>query len=164
MAACQSKLAVCIRWLIRRDMPEVLGIENLAFEFPWDEEEFLNCLRQRSCVGMVAERDDKIVGHMIYELQKNQIHVLNFAILPSMQRRGIGSQMVQKLISKLTQQRRKSIVLEVRETNLDAQLFFSKMGFLATDVVPGSHEETAEDNYVFKWQLPNTSGIIDRTA
>ncbi len=30
-----------IRWLIRRDMDEVLAIERSSFQFPWTEEEFL---------------------------------------------------------------------------------------------------------------------------
>ena len=40
-----------IRWLIRRDMDEVLSIEQGSFEYPWTEEEFLCCLRQRNCIG-----------------------------------------------------------------------------------------------------------------
>jgi len=38
-----------IRWLIRRDMTEVLEIENASFEYTWNEEDFLHCLRQRNC-------------------------------------------------------------------------------------------------------------------
>ena len=40
--------AVQIRFLIRRDMSEVLEIEQDSFEFAWTEEEFLCCLRQRN--------------------------------------------------------------------------------------------------------------------
>ena len=35
---------VHIRWMIRRDMPEVLEIERKSFEFPWFEEDFIRCL------------------------------------------------------------------------------------------------------------------------
>ena len=48
---------VHIRWMIRRDMPEVLQIERTSFEYPWSEEDFIRCLRQRNCIGMVAEYD-----------------------------------------------------------------------------------------------------------
>lgn len=44
---------VHIRWMIRRDMQEVLEIEKSGFEFPWSEEDFIRCLRQRNCIGMV---------------------------------------------------------------------------------------------------------------
>ena len=41
-------LRVHIRWMIRRDMPEILDIENQSFEFSWSEEDFIRCLRQRN--------------------------------------------------------------------------------------------------------------------
>ena len=78
----QGKQEVCvhIRWMIRRDMPEVLDIEAQGFEFPWSEEDFIRCHRQRNCIGMVAEFDERVVGFMIYELHKNRLHILNFAV------------------------------------------------------------------------------------
>ena len=125
----QPELAVQIRWLIRRDMADVLRIEHESFEFPWTEEDFLSCLRQRNCIGMVAEHEQKIVGFMIYELHKSKLNILNFAVGDETRRSQVGTQMVQKLVDKLSQQRRNEIILEVRETNLSAQLFFSNHGF-----------------------------------
>ena len=60
------QVPVHIRWMIRRDMPEVLAIEGQSFEFPWSEEDFLRCLRQRKCIGMVAEQHERVIGFMIY--------------------------------------------------------------------------------------------------
>ena len=61
-----------IRWMIRRDMPEVLDIEQQSFEFAWTEEDFLCCLRQRNCIGMVAERQERQVEHV--ELVHHRAH------------------------------------------------------------------------------------------
>ena len=69
-----------IRWMIRADMPDVLAIEQDVFEFPWFEQDFVRCLRQRNCIGMVAEQGDRVVGYMIYELHKSRLHLLNFAV------------------------------------------------------------------------------------
>ena len=125
----QEKQDVCvhIRWMIRRDMAGVLEIEKLGFEFSWSEEDFVRCLRQRNCIGMVCEYEERVVGFMIYELHKNRIHVLNFAVHPDFSRRAVGRQMMDRLIGKLSSQRRNRIMLEVRETNLSAQLFFRSM-------------------------------------
>ena len=43
----QQQVRVHIRWMIRRDMAEVLDIERQSFEFPWFEEDFIRCLRAR---------------------------------------------------------------------------------------------------------------------
>ena len=150
-----------IRWMIRRDMPEVLNIEQGSFEFPWSEEDFIRCLRQRNCIGMVAEHDNRIVGFMIYELHKNQLHILNFAVRPDCRRRNIGRQMADKLIGKLSQQRRSRIVLEVRETNLAAQIFFRKMGFRAMSVLRDYYDDTTEDAYVMHYRLQSAVDAVD---
>jgi ribosomal-protein-alanine N-acetyltransferase len=138
--------------MIRRDMPEVLRIERENFEFPWEDADFIRCLRQRNCIGMVAEHEDRVVGFMIYELHKTRIHVLNFCVDPAYQRRGTGSQMVAKLIAKLSSQRRMRILLEVRETNLPAQLFFRENGFRAISVLHAYYEDTPEDAYLMQYR------------
>ncbi len=148
----KQEVRVHVRWMIRRDMPEVLAIESENFEFPWLEDDFIRCLRQRNCIGMVAEFDDRIVGFMIYELNKNRIRVLNFAVSAEHQRRGIGTQMIAKLIAKLSPQRRSRVVLEVRETNLAAQVFFRSVGFRAVSVLRGYYEDTPEDAYLMQFR------------
>jgi len=156
----KQEVRVHIRWMIRRDMPEVLDIESEGFEFPWLEEDFIRCLRQRNCIGMVAEYEDRVVGFMIYELHKNRIHVLNFAVADDYRRRGVGSQMVAKLIAKLSSQRRSRIVLEVRETNLTAQLFFRENGFRAVSVLRAYYEDTPEDAYLMQFRYrPDTPAV-----
>jgi ribosomal-protein-alanine N-acetyltransferase len=148
-----------IRWLIRRDMDEVLSIERGSFQFPWTEEEFLCCLRQRNCIGTVAELDHKIVGFMIYELHKSMLRILNFAVAPEVRRGGIGRQMVQRLVDKLSQQRRREIVLEVRETNVPAQLFFANSGFRAVTVLRKHYDDTCEDAYYMRYCLTEDTTI-----
>ncbi len=145
-------LNVHIRWMIRRDMPEVLQIEESSFEFPWTESDFVRCLRQRNCIGMVAELDDQIAGFMIYELEKSRLRLLNFAVAGIWRRQGIGAEMVRKLVGKLSSQRRTRITLEVRETNLAAQLFFKNNGFRAVSVVRDFYEDTTEDAYVMQYR------------
>src|SRR5712691_6313081 len=149
----KEQLRVHIRWMIRRDMPEVLQAEQLSFEYAWNEEDFLRCLRQRNCIGMVAEHGEKVVGFMIYELHKNKLHILNFAVHPAWRRQGVGAQMVSKLISKLSSHRRTRITLEVRETNLPAQLFFSRQGFRAVRVLRSYYEDSGEDAFVMQYQF-----------
>lgn len=149
-------LKIQIRWLIRRDMQDVLAIERACFKESWTEEDFLCCLRQRNCIGMVAEHDHRIVGFMIYELHKSRLRILNFATAPDVQRQGIGAQMVRRLVDKLSQQRRSEITLEVRETNVEAQFFFRNQGFRAICVLRSHYDDTYEDAYVMQYRLAGT--------
>lgn len=141
-----------IRWMIRRDLPQVLAIEGRSFEFPWSEHDFLRVQRQGNCIGMVVEKSDKIVGYMVYALNKKHLHIPNFAVHPDHRRAGVGRAMVEKLISKLSYDRRNRIMLEVRETNLDAQLFFKAMGFWCVSVLKDFYEDSDEDAYLFQYR------------
>jgi len=146
-----KRMRVYIRWLIRKDRPAVLEIEHNSFDYPWIEEDFIQCLRQRNCIGMVAECDNRVVGFMIYELSKPCIHLLDFAVAPDVRHQRVGTQMVEKLKSKLTAERRNHITLEVDETNLAAQLFFAHHGFKATKVVRNHWDCTDRDAYFMQY-------------
>ena len=153
------EVRVHIRWMIRRDMPEVLAIEGENFEFPWLEDDFIRCLRQRNCTGMVAEHDDRVVAFMVYELGNTRLDVLNFAVAANCRRRSIGRQMVARLMSKLSSQRRNRIVFDVRELNLPAQLFLRDgCGFRAVAVLR-DRWSNGEDAYRMVFQYhQNTKG------
>ena len=147
-----DRLRIQLRWMIRRDMPEVLSIEQEAFEFPWLDEDFTRCLRQRNCIGMVAEVGDSVVAFMIYELHRTRLQVLNFAVRRSHRRLAIGTQMMGKLFAKLSLERRDRILLEVRERNLPAQLFFRSLGYRAISVLKDFYEDSTEDAYLMQYQ------------
>jgi ribosomal-protein-alanine N-acetyltransferase len=155
----EQQLRVQIRWMIRRDMPEVLQIESESFDHAWTEEDFLRCLRQRNCIGMVAEQAEKVIGFMIYELHKSKLHIMNFAVAPEHRRLGIGSQMVSKLIGKLSSHRRTKITLAVRESNLYAQLFFRVQDFRAAKVLRGYYPDSGEDAYLMQFKIDSDSGF-----
>ena len=64
----------------------------------------------------------------------------------------MGQQMINKLVGKLSQQRRNRIVLEIRETNLAAQLFFRNSDFMAVSVLRDYYDDTTEDAYVMQYR------------
>lgn len=149
---------VHIRWMIRRDMPEVLDIENLSFQYPWPEDDFIRLLRQRNCLGMVADVKDTVAGFMVYELPQTRLFVHNFAVAPAFCGKGIGRAMLDKLVRKLSTERRSRILANVRESNVDAQLFFRACGFRAVATLRDHFEETTEDAYVFEYRLRQLQG------
>ena len=142
-----------IRWLIRRDLPEVLAIERESFEFPWTEDEFLSFMRQRNQIGMVAEADHKIVGFKLYSLYTGHLVVETMAVASRARGQGVGRALVAKLADKLSQQRRTHLTARVREANLDAQLFLRATGWQAVGVDREPYDDTTEDAYRFEYWL-----------
>lgn len=165
---------VHVRWMIRRDLAEVLQIENALFcDQSWTEEDFVRVLRLRYCIGMVAEtkptkgssKSGDVIGYMIYELHRKRLHLLNFAVDPGYQRRGVGRQMMEKLKAKLSNRRRQRIMAEVRETNVDAQLFFRAMKFRCIATLRGFYEQhgCSDDALLFQHRIPiwQQNDVID---
>lgn len=144
---------IYIRWTIRRDLPEILAIENAVFEYPWSEDDFVRTLRNRNCIGQVAEYGERVVGYMVYELHRARLEILSFAVHPDFQRQGVGRTMMDKLAGKLGG-RRNALTAAVRERNLDAQLFMRATGFLATAVVQDFYRDSPEDAYLFERRRP----------
>jgi len=149
-----------IRWAIRKDMEAVMQIENDCFPIPWSDADFHRALCRREIIGLVAEIEECVVGFVIYEFRADRLIVLNFAVRPDCQRRGIGTALVNKLKSKLRPERRKRITLHARESNIIAQKFFSSQGFRALGVKRDLYQctETNEDAYLFQYRLPICSG------
>lgn len=129
-----TKEPAYLRFAIRRDLAEMLAIESDSFDWPWNEDEFVRCLRQRNNIAMVAEVDGNVVGYMIYTLNPKWLTLLNIAVDAQFRRRGIGRQMIDKLVGKLHWQRRTSLRLHVLETNLGGQVFFRACGFRAVAI------------------------------
>jgi ribosomal-protein-alanine N-acetyltransferase len=144
-----EKLRPRVRWMIRSDVPMVLDIEQACFEFPWNEENLITCLRGRNCIGMVAEHGGGVCGHFVYELYPMRVELYTFAVDPQHQRRGVGLAMVEKLKSKLSAQKRTRIACNVDEMNLNAQQFFRSQGFRAVGVLRDHWAFTDRDAYRF---------------
>lgn len=124
---------VHIRWMIRRDMRQIMQIGNAL---GWTEEQFIEQLRQRNCIGMVAERFESILGYMIYELHEDEIELVNMAVHPEHRRCRIGSQMLTKLKRKLATHRRRKLVSAVSDANLPAHLLLQFNDFKPLPIVP----------------------------
>ena len=152
-----------IRWVIARDLPEILGIENVSFEFPWREEDFIRLLRRRDCVGLVAETNDHIAGYLLYERNKGCIDLLSLAVDPKSRRAGVGTELIAKLIAKLSHSRYPVLAVSVRDSNLSAHLFFRSLRFRCVQVRHHSYHNSADDAYDFVYDIrrqePECAGV-----
>jgi ribosomal protein S18 acetylase RimI-like enzyme len=147
---------VSIRWLIRRDMPAVLKLQE-SLEFPWEEADFFDALGNSNCIGMAADANGTVVGYMIYELYREYFYIEHLAVRADLRRQKIGTQLVGLLLDRLNPQRRTCINTNVRESDLPTQLFFKNLDFRATLI--RDYYET-EDSYYFKHRLKEEHGDI----
>lgn len=144
-------LKIHIRWMIRRDIPEAIEIGQSGE--CWATENFLWHLRQRNMIGMVAEIGEKVVGFMVYALEKYRLDILNFCVHPSFRLQTVGTQMIDRLITKLSSHRRTRLKFMVRERNTGLLLFLRRMKFEAVDLQRLHFSDTDEDGIVMVYRL-----------
>jgi ribosomal protein S18 acetylase RimI-like enzyme len=152
MSGTTTRADYHIRWMIRRDAEECVRIGSFG-PCGWDVGTLLTHLRQRNCIGMVAEDSaGRIVGHMVYTLEgecgagKLILHTL--AVHPAYRRRKVGRNLLAKFAYKLNTHRRNYGVCVVPESALSAQLLLRSAGWRWVATEPAAFG--AEGGYRFR--------------
>ncbi|MCX7557310.1 ribosomal protein S18-alanine N-acetyltransferase [Xanthomonadaceae bacterium JHOS43] len=110
------------------DLEDVMQVELSAYEFPWTQGIFHDCLREgHGC--WVLECDGRIIGHGVLSVGAGEAHILNVCVAPRYQGRGHGRHLVQRLIDLARWHRVERVFLEVRPSNANAHRLYESLGF-----------------------------------
>lgn len=134
-----NKEGAYVRFGVKHDSKELLRIERASFADPWTNKDFIQTLAVPNVVCRVAEREDQIVGYIIWECHKQYMHILNMAVMPECRGHGIGSHLLKDLEYHLGE-RWKRVSAEVREENVVAQKFLKANGFRCTHIAKNFFE------------------------
>lgn len=146
------------------DLPAVFGIERAAYEFPWPEGVFRDCLRAgHAC--RVAEAGRRIRGYGILSLAAGEAHLLNLCVDPFEQGRGWGRWLLRHLFGLARGRNAQRMLLEVRPSNRTAVQLYEAHGFVHAGTRRGYYPGAAgkrEDArvYVLPLRLENSGRTI----
>lgn len=145
-----------LRSMTRKDLADVVAIEEDSFCYPWGPKDFIECLKQRTSIGCVAHDGTGIVGYVLYQLCQDGLIVLNMAVHPWFRHQTVGTQMIQALKRKLPVWHKEWITVTVNERSLPAQLFFRANEFRCVATLSDQYTVCSDDAYVFEWGLNAT--------
>jgi ribosomal-protein-alanine N-acetyltransferase len=114
------------------DLPQIMAIENIAFEHPWSEDAFLREFAlpfSRTIVALQNKYSTAIIGYLCRWLVTDECHILNVAVDPHFRRAGVGSMLMSEAIAEEAMRKAAIITLEVRRSNLAARGLYRKMAF-----------------------------------
>ena len=120
-------LQLSLRLLAADDIPFVMELERSAHSHPWSQSSFEDCLKGRQRCWL-AEAAGKLVGYVVVTHAGGDAELLNIAVSPKCQRKGIGSCLVQHAIQCVIGHA-DMLFLEVRISNRKAIELYSKEGF-----------------------------------
>lgn len=110
------------------DLDAVMEIESRAYDFPWTEGIFRDCLRVGYCCWCY-EIDGLIQGYGVMSVAAGESHILNISVRPESQRQGIGSKLMKHFLQLARRHDADTVMLEVRPSNRLAIKLYEKLGF-----------------------------------
>ena len=139
-------MSILIRDMQPGDLQAVTDIDHMSFSMPWPEGSFRYELMQNKAARcLVAEAEKKQVAAMIVSwLIIDELHIATFATHRDFRRQGIGSQLLTAALADGQRLGAQRAILEVRESNLEAQAMYRKFGFEVTGRRPSYYRDNGE--------------------
>lgn len=140
-----------VRLMKKRDINDLVMIENELFIDPWKEEVFLEeFANQELATYIVVEKQKKVVGFAGFWKVLDQADITRVAISLDFQGRGLGRILMEGLLAEAKKRSINSVALEVREHNQQAIALYERLGFVREGLRPNYYKETGE-NAVLMW-------------
>ncbi|MDF3037005.1 MAG: rimI, partial [Paucimonas sp.] len=102
------------------DLPEVRRIEEEVYPFPWTAGNFADSLANGYRTRVARDATGTIVGYFLILLAVDEAHLLNITVRRNLQARGIGRMMLGEAAKIAREEGMRSMLLEVRPSNLRA--------------------------------------------
>ena len=140
-----TAVALEIRGLELADLNAIEAIEQRAYPTPWSRSMFASELAKPTSICLGAFEGLELVGYVINSRYVDAWHVMNVAVDPEHQRRGVATQLLERLFELTRDDERRGYTLEVRVSNEAAIRLYEQLGFEARGIRRGYYTDNRED-------------------
>jgi [ribosomal protein S18]-alanine N-acetyltransferase len=135
-----------LRRLDQADLDTVEAIERASYPTPWSRSMFAAELRKPSALALGAYLDSgELVAYAFVSRYVDAWHVMNVAVAPQHRRRGIATELLERLFEVTAGDQRRGYTLEVRVSNADAIRLYERLGFQSRGIRRGYYTDNRED-------------------
>lgn len=117
-----------LRPLAEKDLDRLVAIETNAYARGWTRGIFEDCLHAGYCCRGV-EYAGVLAGYGIVSFGPGEAHLLNLAVDPHFQHRGLGTLLLTYITEAARKARCENLFLEVRPSNTAARTLYGRAGF-----------------------------------
>jgi len=110
------------------DVPLLMPIEQASHGHPWTEKTMASCIGGRY-FGQLLKLDSTVVGFYIGEYIAGEATLMNICVVPNQQGNGYGKKLLHEFIREAKQKTTTKLFLEVRASNISAQMLYINAGF-----------------------------------
>lgn len=125
---------ILIRTLAEDDLTAILTIEQATYPTPWTEGIFRDELAAPGRIYLVAEADGDVVGYAGLMLVLPEAHVTTVTVDPNRRGSRVGTRLMLRICEEALAAGAKSLTLEVRVSNRNAQALYQRFGMAPVGV------------------------------
>jgi ribosomal-protein-alanine N-acetyltransferase len=113
-----------------KNLPELMVIENNCHSHPWNENTFASCLGGRYFSEFATEQANQIIGFYVGEHVAGEATLMDICVDPALQGKGYGKELLLKFLQQVKNLDASKVFLEVRASNITAQMLYMNHGFV----------------------------------
>jgi ribosomal-protein-alanine N-acetyltransferase len=142
------------------DLNALERIERRTYPTPWSRSMFAGEIAKPSsiCVGAFDPETGKLVGYLIIARYVDAWHVMNIAVAPELQRRGVATLLLEHLFELTGGDPHRGYTLEVRVSNQAAIKLYERLGFKSRGIRRGYYTDNHEDALIM-WKDPIRASV-----
>ncbi len=153
-----TAVALRIRRLELRDLDAIDVIEKRAYPTPWSRSMFASELAKPTSICLGAFEGEELVGYVVNSRYVDAWHVMNVAVDPERQRRGVATSLLERLFELTADDERRGYTLEVRMSNDAAIRLYEQLGFEARGIRRGYYTDNREDALIMWRDARHSAG------
>ncbi|MBT8337479.1 MAG: ribosomal protein S18-alanine N-acetyltransferase [Gemmatimonadetes bacterium] len=147
-------LTATVRTMRAADVESVVAIERAAFTTPWSAQTFGALLGRPRAEMLVLEVPEAgVVGYAIVWCVLDEGELANIAIREDHRGRGLGALLLDQVIAAARARGVRTIVLEVRQSNLRARSMYASRGFGEVGRRRDYYDDPREDALVLRSEI-----------
>ena len=142
---------ITIRSMAAEDLEQVHALDQRSFSTPWPLKSFQFELHKNEAAYLwVAETEDKngskeVIGVIVVWFLVDLAHIATLAVDEGHRRSRIATRLICTALNYLVEQGAESATLEVRESNIAAQMLYRRLGFQLVGRRPAYYKDNNED-------------------
>lgn len=127
------------------DLAKIGQMEAEIFPDAWSEKALTETWEQKTSVMITARKDGELIGYLIVYLVEGEGEIARIAVKQEKRRQGVAGHMLLELENICEEQKIGRLLLEVRESNLDAISFYKDKGFTEDGLRKAYYTDPKED-------------------
>jgi ribosomal-protein-alanine N-acetyltransferase len=112
------------------DLAEVVALERRVYSFPWTQGNFADSLAAGHVAFTLRDESGSLLAYAVLMRVMEETHLLNLAVDQPAQGRGLGRCLLNWLMAHEAHYGQRSMLLEVRPSNVPAIKLYGSVGFV----------------------------------